>query len=77
MEAIGRHMTTVEKANADKLDAIVLASAHTQEQNRMQTIALNKLVEWKASPWFRAAVVAGAFVGGVIVAIASRLLAGH
>ena len=76
MEAIGRHMATVEKANADKLDAIVLASAQTQEQNRLQTIALDKLVEWKASPWFRAAVVAGAFFGGVIVAVVSRLLAG-
>ena len=77
MEAIGRHMATVAKANADKLDAIVMASAQTQEQNRFQTIALDKLVEWKASPWFRAAVVAGAFFGGVVVAVVSRLLAGH
>jgi hypothetical protein len=74
MSAIGKHMSQVEKKNAEKLDALMLADEKASAHRTRQTAALEKLV---GSRWLRYALIAGVFFGGVVAGLITHFFAGH
>jgi hypothetical protein len=65
-DAIGRHMSEANAATDKKWDALVQSNARAESQRAIQTAAINQLISWQQTKWFRTALIIGALVGGAL-----------